>query len=85
MPVGSADILRHSPSFVKGHFHGQSSFLFPMPSSHRRLFHNEITIVESSLDDQSPLLVRNISEDLRSLMRAIEFSKCTLSSDEKHT
>ena len=28
MPVGFADILRHSPSFVKGHSHGQTGKLF---------------------------------------------------------
>ena len=33
MPVGLADILRHSPFYMKGHSHGQSSFLFSMRSA----------------------------------------------------
>ena len=41
------------PLFVKGHSHGQSSFLLPMRTAHRLLFHIEITIVQSSQDDQS--------------------------------
>ena len=41
------------PLFVKGHSHGQSSFLFSMPSAHRCLFQIEITIVQSSQDNES--------------------------------
>ena len=43
------------PLFVKGHSHGQSSFLFSMRSAHRSLFQIEITIVQSSQDNQSPV------------------------------
>ena len=43
------------PLFVKGHSHGYSPFLFSMRSAHRRLLHIEITIVQSSQDNQSPV------------------------------
>ena len=77
MLVGFADILRHSPSFVKGHSHGQSSFLFWMRSAPRWFFHIEITSINSSKDDQSPVLIRIINEASCLLMRADEFTKST--------
>ena len=43
------------PLFVKGHSHGQSSFLLSMPFAHRYMFQMEITIVQSSQDNQSPV------------------------------
>ena len=61
MPVGFAVKLRHAPSLVKGHSYGQSPFLFSMRSAHRLLFHIKITSVESSQDDQMPVLVRLIN------------------------
>ena len=61
------------PLFVKRHSHGQSSFLYSMRSAHRWLFHIEITSVQSSQNDQSPLIIRIINEDLGSLMRVGEF------------
>ena len=44
--------------FVKGLSHGQSSFLFSMPSAHWWLFYMKITSVESSQNDQSPVLIQ---------------------------
>ena len=73
------------PLFVKGHSHGQSSFLFSMRSAHRCLFHIEITIVESSQSDQSPVLTRIMNEDLCSLMAANVITTRTFSSDGVHT
>ena len=73
------------PLFVKGHSHGYSSFLFSMRSAHRRLLHIEITIVQSSQDNQSLVPISIINEELFSPMRVDEFTKSTLSSDGVHT
>ena len=85
LPVGFADIPRHSRSFVKVHSHGQSSFLFSMRSAHQLMLHIEITSVKSSQDDQSPLNIRIMNEDLCSLMGVDEFTKSALSSDGVNT
>ena len=47
------------PPLCKGHSHGQPSVLFSMRSAHRWLFCIEITSVESSQDDQSPVLFKS--------------------------
>ena len=70
------------PLSVKGHSLGPSSFPFSMRSAHRWLFQIEITIVESSQSDQSPVLIQIINEDFCWLMRADEFTKSTLSLTE---
>ena len=71
--------------FVKGHSHGQFSFLFSMRSAHRWLFQIEITIVQTSHDNQSPVPIWIINEELCSLMAADIFTISTLSSDGVHT
>ena len=73
------------PLFVKGQSHGYSSFLFSMGSAHRWLFQIEITIVQNSQDNQSPLPIWIINEELFSPMRVDKFTKSTLSSDGVHT
>ena len=70
------------PLFVKGHCHGYSSFLFSMPFAHQWLFQIDITIVQSSQDNQSPVPIWIINEDSCLLMRADEFTKSTLSLKE---
>ena len=46
---------------------------------------HEVTSVESSQDDQSPVIIRIVNEELCSLMAADVLTNSTLSSDGVHT
>ena len=80
MLVGFADILRHSPSLWTD-IPMVNLLLFSMRSAHRWLFQIEITIVQSSQDNQSLVPIWITKEEFFSPMRVDEFTKSTLSSD----
>ena len=46
---------------------------------------HEVTSVESSQDDQSPVVIRIVNEELCSLIAADVLTNSTLSSDGVHT